>query len=61
MPDEEEYESRCGGSFPMCALNPSASHCDLGAMLLPSCYPGLARSSRRGFGLRLRSVVTSVP
>ena len=30
--------------------SPSAFHCDLGAMLLPSCYPGSAWSSRRGFG-----------
>jgi hypothetical protein len=40
---------------------PSAFHCDLGAMLLFSRYPGSAWSLRRGFGLRLRSVVTSVP
>ena len=33
---------RCGESLPMCALNPQAFHCDLGAMLLPSCYPGSA-------------------
>ena len=53
MSDEEEHESRCGESFPMCALNPQRST-TTGAM-------GSARSSRRGFGLRLRSVVTSVP
>ena len=61
MSDEEEHELRCGESFPRSAPKPSASHCDLGAMLLPSCYPGSAWSSRRGFGLRLRSVATSVP
>ena len=60
MSDEEEHESRCGESFPMCA-KPSAFHCDLGAMLLLSCYPGSAWGLRRGFGLRLRSVVTCVP
>ena len=36
MSDEEEHESRCGESFPMCALNPQRS-CDLDAMLLLSC------------------------
>ena len=25
MSDEEEHESRCGESFPMCALNPQRS------------------------------------
>ena len=42
MSDKEEHELRCGESFPRSAPKPSASHCDLGAMLLPSCYPGSA-------------------
>jgi len=58
MSDKEEHELRCGESFPRSAPKPRR---DLVAMLLPSCYPGSAWSSRRGFGLRLRSVVTSVP
>jgi hypothetical protein len=49
MSDKEEHELRCGESSRGPLLN-TVFHCDLGAMLLPSCYPG--------FGLRLRSVVS---
>ena len=61
MSDKEEHEVRCGESFPRSAPKPRRSTATSARLLLPCWFPGSAWSSRRGFGLRLRSVVTSVP
>ena len=61
MSDKEEHELWCTESFPMRALNPQRSTATSARCSFPFAIRVQHGSSRRGFGLRRRSVVTSVP
>jgi len=61
MSDKEEHELRCGESFPRSAPKPQRSTATSARCSFPLAIRVQHGTSRRGFGLRLRSVVTSAP